>query len=223
MGDLSVEQQRARGRVNGKGRSPNHAYVDGVLYEVVGGDERVDRGWEDEQAEARRDEFEEGKRDRLAQLEGARRRRSLAERLEAAVRRVPEDGVSARRLQPDPRRGAGDPEQPGPPKVSGRQQEVAERVALIAHHVAMLERIADEELGLVPQMADGRMLATEQRDRIVWEQFHGVRADVVAREAPYLGKSARTIERARVAEAVRRGVRVRPIDGAILEEDRKAG
>lgn len=72
----------------------------------------------------------------------------------------------------------------------------------------------DGEPALDEPLPDGQ-LTTPERDQLVWEQFHGVRSEVVAQQAPCLGSSARTIERARVAEAARRGVRVRPKTGEL--------
>lgn len=181
-------------------------------------DER-DRDWEDDAAAAAWVRERQRKRGDLEDLERQRSRLSLPRRLEAAVRRIPRDGVPATRLSHTPgRRSAGDVEHPGPPRPDGREREAHERLALIWHHVRMLERIGDEEQGLREPLSDGRLLTTAERDRMVWEDFAGVRAENVALEAPYLGTSARTIERARVAEARRRGVKVRPIDGVVLGE-----
>jgi hypothetical protein len=62
------------------------------------------------------------------------------------------------------------------------------------------------------------MMTTLERDRIVWDDFQGIAAQQVADEQPYLGTSARTIERARRDEAKRREVIVRPSDGTVVRD-----
>lgn len=234
MDELSVDEQRRRARIQpGRltvvdHRDPERIRVDGHMYELVGEDERVDRAWEHEEARRRREAWREQREQRLAELRAARAKLPLGVRLDQAIASVDPDGLPARRAQAVKRRSGSDIERIGPPLVGGHERELRECLALISHHVSMVERIGDEQRGLLTTdaigdtpgntggLSAGRMMSTKERNRIVFEDFQGVRSDVVAREAPYLGTSARTIERARASEASARGLRVRPVDGTVL-------
>ncbi len=100
-------------------------------------------------------------------------------------------------------------------------EPVEKKLKLIANHVEAIERELrgrglrldtpeGDRPGSVGDFETSRMMRTSERDRIVWERCGGIHASTVAEEAPYLGASRRTIERARIAEAERREHRVRP-------------
>lgn len=210
----------------------------GRTIELVGADdpvtgERVDPVWEGEEADRRREVFANGRHNRLEDRRAERDRRSYGERLDHAYRALGlgVGGMRSRPVQASRGGGQGSPEpKPADPH---REAEIQGRLSLIAHHVHYLESLLDSDDGLLreePPGAQGmyghpgqiggysstRMMTTRDRDRIVWDDFQGVRSEIVAREAPYLGSSARTIERSRRSEAARRGLRCRPVDGTVL-------
>ncbi len=206
--ELSVAEQRARGAR----RQPREVrFVDGETEHFVVDDPRCDPVFEDAEAERRRElwEAQTGQRDRDRQADrealtlGVRLDRVLAQL--AAISTAP-----ARRIAHEPGSTA-DPEQVGPPKVNTPQVEPHLRV--IEHKVRELERMLDHERGAFRQQY-ARMDGFD-KDRIIWDDFQGVRSGDVARAAPYLGTSARTIERARKREAEKRGVVVRLVDGIV--------
>lgn len=230
------DDNRDRARAQLKRRRPptDRVKVDGTTYKLVGEEERVDREWESEEAKRRREVWSEGQDERLAERQARRSRLTLGQRLDHALGEI-ELGKGNRARPIAAQRGSSEGSLGGnrPPRVSGPEL-VEHSMRLILHHVATIERQLDAELGLVKRepigdrpgmtgaMAAGRLMSTEERDRIVWEEFAGVRSEQVAAEAPYLGTSARTIERARAAEAARRGVCVRLVDGVVLEEEQAA-
>lgn len=234
MDDLTPDQQRRRagfraGRLDTRALPPvDEVKVDGEVYELVGDEERVDRDWENENAKSVRENWAFGRAQRHRDLEAQRRTMSPGMRLDVVIARIEPDGLPAKRLHAVRRRAGSDHDQVGPPRPGGHEAELRERLKMIDHHVRMAERILDEQRGLLLSdgvgdspgnsggMAAGRLMTTAERDRIVWDDFQGVRSEVIAQEAPYLGTSARTIERARVAEAERRGVRVKPVTGEVL-------
>lgn len=209
--------------------------VDGVTYETVGGDgpedQRCDPEYEAELVERNRAKDLDRKSNQLAELRAHREHLTIGQRLDEAIRRIPPDGLPASRPNPTPGiRGATDA-QAGPPRPTGRERELEQHLTLIRHHLQAIERIGDEERGLLTVepvqdqrhghaggMQAGRLMTTRERDRIVWDEFQGIPAQQVAEEAPYLGTSARTIERARKSEANRRRVIVRQADGTVLRD-----
>lgn len=211
-------------------------FVAGESYTLIGDEERVDREWENDEARVRREAFEEERDSRARQRQAEREKLTLGVRLDRALFEVERHKTTrARALAPSWNTGEGSPGGMAPPQVGGA--EVDRAVQLIEHHVRAIEEALDAELGLLTRppigdssgaaggMVAGRLMSTAERNRIVWDDFQGVRAEQVAREAPYLGTSARTIERARAAEAAARGVRVRLIDGVVIgprEEGRAA-
>jgi uncharacterized protein (DUF1501 family) len=90
---------------------------------------------------------------------------------------------------------------------------IADRLAHIEHAIELLEEVVDSERGLSPAR-DFKTLTTSELDQEL-KKWVGVPSWVVAARAPYLGRTPRTIERARQ----RLGVRQK--DGRPLE-DRKA-
>jgi hypothetical protein len=217
------EQQRRHARFTPPAEQRRGA--DGETYEQVVDHDRCDREFEDVEAERIRAQWEADRDERAKQRDAERRRMTLGARLDHAVFEVElGKGLRARPIKAES--NSADKANAGPAKPAG--PELTARLRLIEHHVRMIERDADAEKGHAKSEPVGqqhgavggsdsrRFFSTEERDRIVWDDFQGVRSDVVAREAPYLGTSARTIERARTDEAKRRGVRVRPVTGEVL-------
>lgn len=203
--------------------------VGGVVYELVGEEERVDPGWEERNAERTKARWEDERDERLARRRADRERRSMGRRLDRAIAEIGLlEGKAARAIASSRTTGEGSPGGNAPPKVSG--PDVSTPLTLIARHLRAIEDAIDAELGLLsePAVGDrpgftsaaegGRMLSTADRDCKVFDELQGIRSDLVARDFPHLGKTARTIERARVAEAERRGLRVRAVDGVVLGE-----
>jgi hypothetical protein len=87
---------------------------------------------------------------------------------------------------------------------------VEQNLHIIAKHLEQIEATLDGERGLHHRAHD------RDRDTEVWEDWQGYRAEQVAEVAPWLGTSARTIERARERQAELRRVKVRLVDGVIL-------
>lgn len=227
------DREQARVRLARRGPPVGVARVDDVTYELVGDEERVDKQTEERMTREARARFEAERSERLAQREAERGHLTLGARLDRALLEL-ELGQGARaRPIATARSSSGDPNPMGahPGNVSG--PDIDEPLRWIRHHVDQIERALDAELGLLERAPVGdrpgstgaaesaRMTTTEVRDAYVFDNFQGVRSDTVAREAPYLGGercSARTIERARVAEAKRRGVTVKPVTGEITGE-----
>lgn len=118
-------------------------------------------------------------------------------------------------------------------KIREHLATIEQATDLIRHHLVMIEQAADIEQGLARHepVGDtpghtgvqsgatdraGRMLTGQEKDRVIFDDFQGVPASQVAQEAPYLGKDARTVERARVREAAIRELRVNPATGEVL-------
>jgi len=216
------------------GKPRERVTVMGVGYELVGEEERADAGWERETAEQKRGAWDEtrGIRHREKQLQ--RSKLTPGERLDQALQEaaVLTGGMRSRSIAA--MRGGSKPESSAPPQPGDSNEEIDAKLLLIAHHVEAIERDVDASHGLVlvsgedkgfygdegaghsGAYGDGRMMTTRERDRIVWEDFQGVHADDVAKEAPYLGTSGRTIERARKNEAERRHMRVKLSTGVVL-------
>lgn len=205
------------------------ARVNGVTYDLVGGEERVDRRVEDELARKARERFETERADRLAGRQGERDELTLGARLDRALIELELGKGTRARPIATARSSSGDPNPMGAHPGAVFEVDVSEPLRWIRHHVEQIERALDAELGLLERAPVGdrpgaagalesaRMTATEFRDGYVFDQFQGERSDVVAEQAPYLG-SARTIERARLAEAERRGLKVKPVTGEITGE-----
>lgn len=225
-------RDKARAQLKRPGPPREHRRVGGQVSDLVVDDERCDREFEDAEARRRRDEWDASQDDRLKAREATRRQMTLGQRLDVALTEIERGkGIRARPIASS--RASGAEDSPGgrrPSHVSG--PEIEQALTLIDHHVKRIERELDADLGLVKtaaRAAEGKVVAgstgalssarlrgSDERDRIVWEDFEGIRADQVAEEAPYLGTSARTIERAREREAAKRGVRVRLVDGVVL-------
>lgn len=220
--------ERVRDQLKRRGAGPDRKYVGGEGFELVGDEERVDPAWEKDNAETTRGDWEASRRQRLETHRSARAGRSVGQRIDDVLRALwsSEGGMRARPIAMT-RRG-GDDDQVGPAPVSARGDEVEHHRTLIEHHVRALEAVVEAELGLLvtdpvgdrpgaaANFGNARMMTTEERDRIVFDEFQGVHAEQVAIECPYLGTSARTIQRARTAEAKRRKLKVKPSTGAIL-------
>jgi hypothetical protein len=140
---------------------------------------------------------------------------TLGARLDHAVRQLGTISTTpARPLTREAKNSTeNDESEGGPPKVATPQ--IQANMTIIDFHVREIERKLDEERGLTRPRGDGRLLG-EEKDRMIWEEFQGVRADDVAAAAPYLGTSGRTIMRAREREAKRRKVKVRLVDGIVI-------
>lgn len=222
-------RDQVRERLRRPASTADRVRVMGESYEVVGDCERVDKDWEAVEAADRRAAWNAGREGRLAERMAERSRLSAGERLDAAVRELQLrlGGMKSRSIAAM-RAGSDDPSK-APPGTE-TSLPVARHLTLIAHHVEAIERELDAQDGLRVEEVEGdrpgaaggygnaRMMRTAERDRIVFDEFQGVHAEQVAAEAPYLGTSGRTIERARVAEAERRQLRVRPSDGVVLGE-----
>jgi hypothetical protein len=210
--------------------------VGGVVYELVGEEERVDPGWEERNALEAHARWESERAARLADRQAGREQLTLGARLDRALVEIELGlGKAARAITAGRSTEDGSPagllhdvDQNGTARVDFGP-DIDQPLKWIRHHVQAIEEALDAELGLLDRApvgdrpgrtgergVSGRMMSTGDRDRVVFDDFQGVRADDVARQAPYLGSSARTIERARTAEAERRGVIVRPVDGEIL-------
>jgi hypothetical protein len=206
--------------------------VRGQVSELVVDDERCDRRFEDEEAQRRRDEWLNEQADRLKARQAVRRQMTLGQRLDVALTEIERGkGTRARPIATQRSTTDGSPSSRSQPHVSG--PEIDHALKLIAHHVKTIERACDAERGLLrvepvgdrpghtgvvagPDDKAGRMLTTAERDEIIWRDFQGIPAATVASEAPYLGKDARTIERARMREAAIRELRVDPMTGEVL-------
>jgi hypothetical protein len=91
--------------------------------------------------------------------------------------------------------------------------DITDRMALVAHAIEMLEEAVDEECGLSPARAFNTK-RTEDLDKELLK-WRGVPSFVVAVKAPWLGRSPRTIERARER------LQVRQSDGMPLDPERQ--
>lgn len=224
------DRDRVRTMLERRGPPPGMARVNGVNYELVGEEERVDKRTEEDLSRRARERFDDEREERLAQRRRSRELLPLGTRFNQAMALVELlQGASARPIA-TARSSSGDPNPMGanPGHVSGI--DVEESVAWIRRHIEQIELAIDAEQGLLERSPVGdrpgaagaiesaRMTKAEFRDGYVFDNFQGVRSDQVAEEAPYLGTSARTIERARLAEAERRGVKVRPVTGEITGE-----
>ncbi len=179
---------------------------------AMGRDEQCDKAFEDDSAAAAWAAWEADAPRRERERRKARGQMTLGERLDAALLALESMSTVAASPLTRSSKSAEREGEPGPPKAQTPQVDANLRV--IAHHVAQIEHALDAERGLVRGAAHGR-LTTEEKDRIVWDDFEGVRAEDVARAAPYLGTSGRTIMRAREREAFRRKVTVRLVDGKV--------
>lgn len=224
---MDDNRDQARRRLKSQLPAERLKSPDGELLELVVDDVRCDREFEDEETRRRREQWEAEQDARRRERQSDRSTRTLGDRLDRALFQLEvRQGTRARPIASTRGGGEGSPGGNRPSHVGGA--DVSHHVQLIDHHVRMIEEALDAEAGLLRRepmgdssgaaggMTNGRLMTTADRDRIVWEDFHGVRAEQVAEEAPYLGTSARTIERARAAEAERRGVRVRLVDGTVL-------
>jgi hypothetical protein len=225
-------RDQVRERLRRPGRPKEVMTVDGKTTQLVGDVERVDREWEDEEARRRREFWIDGRGDRLKDRQAARATMSAAERLDTALQQLSLRLGGMRSRSVEAMRSAGKPDSGAPPAPTDSTRSLDHHLVLIAHHVEAIEREVDVQDGLYQvegstegfygthgnsgSLDDFRLRGTAERDRIVFDDFQGVRSEDVAREAPYLGSSARTIERARTQEAERRGLRVRPVDGTVL-------
>jgi hypothetical protein len=150
----------------------------------------------------------------MAVREGERRRQreqlTLPQRLDrvlgalATVSTVPAGAIGRGR--------GGESERVGPP-AAPQPEGVERELRIVRYAVEQLEAILDaERVGTA--LVAARMTGDE-KDRVIWENFEGVHSAEVARVAPYLGGSARTIERARSREAKKRGLVCRLTTGEI--------
>lgn len=96
---------------------------------------------------------------------------------------------------------------------AAQEIHIEDRLSHIEHAIELLEEVIDAERGLSPAR-DFKTLTTSELDQELLK-WVGVPSWVVAVRAPYLGRTPRTIERAR------QRLGVRPVDGRPLE-DRKA-
>lgn len=191
------------------------------------GCERVDRTWEQQNADQRREQWAEERRALTRSLRATREAQPLHQRLYAAEAHIARiTTVKAQSFSPTPRAGLSD-DRFGPPPADrdalGQQRadEIGRCRGLIAKHITRLEEIIDEHRGLGSARDYARM-TTDEKDKLIWDEYQGIRAEQVAQEAPWLGTSARTIERARAREAERRHLRVRLVDGEVLGRDLRA-
>lgn len=229
--ELSIAEQRARSRRDERRpKLRERRYVDGEGHDLVVDDVRCDREWENANADQVREDWETQRDERRRQRQAERSRMSDGQRLDRALMEL-ELGIGRRARRIESARSTGDDRNPGgnrPTHVEGVDIDLPLR--LIRHHLATIEQALDAELGLirvapvgshpghVGGMEAGKMMTRDERDRIVWEEFAGVPAQQVADEAPYLGTSARTIERARKREAAARRVVVRPSTGDVVRD-----
>jgi hypothetical protein len=169
------------------------------------------RPFEPANSDQAREQWEAGQHGRARMRRQERAKRTLGERLDAAVLQLrAASGVSASpvgRVSKSAER-EGDP---GPPRVA--EPPIHANLKVIELHVAQLELLLDAERGLVKGSTPGK-LTTSEKDALVWELV-GVRAEDVAAAFPYLGTSGRAIMRAREREAIRRKVTVRLVDGVV--------
>lgn len=223
-------RNRVREELRRPGKSRDKVRVAGESYDVVGTEERVDKEWENDEADRLAQAWDLTRDDRLRDRMASRKQMTAGDRLDHAMRQIGLrlGGMRSRSIEAMRGGGGGKSKSKAPTPAGDWTRDMEDHLKLIAHHVEAIERELDEQDGLRLAPAEGdrpgnaggygasRMMTTAERDRIVWEDFQGVRAEVVASEAPYLGSSARTIERARVNEAERRQLRVRQVDGVIL-------
>lgn len=207
--------------------------IRGQVSELVVDDERCDRDFEDDEAIRRRSEFLAGQHDRLKARQAVRRQMTLGQRLDVALTEIERGkGTRARPIAAQRSSTAeGSPSSRPQPYVAG--PEIEQALKLIDHHVRTIEEACDAERGLTRVEPEGdrpgrvgsvvgaddrpgRMMPSAERDEIIWRDFQGVPAATVASEAPYLGKDARTVERARVREGAIRKLRVNPTTGEVL-------
>lgn len=201
---------------------------DGTLTELVVDDARCERRFEAAEADRRREAWDDMRDVRLRDRNRDRENLTTPQRLEQALARliVTEGGMRSRSIAAI-RPSSADQEHAGPPRTELHTAEATHALRQIEHHIRELEAIIDSEDGLLRHAREGdrqgwtgglgrRMMSTEDRDRIVWDEFEGIDSAQVAATAPYLGTSARTIERARKNEAERRKLRVRPKTGEVL-------
>lgn len=179
--------------------------------------ERCEASYEQAEADRIREAWDgPGAHQRAAARAMDRASMTLAQRLAATIHRLQlASGVNAGQIAREP--GATD----GHPSAllqlkdgDDPTQLIEQELRLIESLVERAEHAVDVHLGL----ARPDTLDADERDRVVWEEYQGIRSDQVAQAAPWLGASARTIERARAREAVRRRVKVRQVDGVVLRQ-----
>jgi hypothetical protein len=244
MPEAGYEQHRdaVRKRLRRPGPPKERRRVTGgEVIDLVDDDERCDPEFENDEADRRRDAFAADRGSRLEQRCRQRALLTLGNRLDLSLRLLGLHVGGSRARPIAASRGGGD----HPSKIlanpDGLPDEVERHWTLIRNHVEAIEEILDSQDGLLreePPEAQGmygspgyvraignhRFLRGEEKDKIVFDCFQGVRAGEVAEEFPQLGGHARTIERARKAEADRRKLRVRLVDGVVLgpREEKKA-
>lgn len=194
--------------------------------EIIGEEEACDPIWLQGHADQRREQWADERRQLTRSLRASRDQQPLHLRLqtvEGQIARI--TTVKANAMSPTPRSKVSDAH--GPPAADRdalgqhRAEEVGRCRALIAKHIARIEEIVDEHRGLGSARDFSRM-TTDEKDKLIWEEYQGVRAQQVAEEAPWLGATAMTIRRAREREGRRRGMLVNASNGEVLGRDLRA-
>lgn len=174
--------------------------------------ERVDPGWEQENADRIALAWERGEQQRANARQQERAVQSVGARLDAAVNRLQAmSTIGAGRIA---RQSRGCEHDTTPAPVEDPTAVIARELRVIVAQLELIETRVDVEAGLIPPRPS-RLGSTAEKDREIWDEWQGYRAAEVAHFAPHLG-SARTIERARARMAAELGVKVRLVDGTII-------
>lgn len=193
--------------------------------------ERVDRGWESQESERRRERWDKDKRRIDAARRSAREsigpggsdreaawalHRLLLER-SAKISTVPAGNVEP---------GRGGSERPGPPRQQTLDQDprCAEHFYVIRRRLELLHELCDEAEGLGPQAA--KQLTKEEKDRLILGEAGRSCQGVVDVLGADIAGSVRTVWRIRkqtqLADSIERrliGHAVSTIDGTRIEDD----
>lgn len=216
MSDLSTAEQRARAGLSPTGthtvrrgppKNADQVRVDGVLYETVGEEERMDLT-PDELAD-RREAFDDAKRERHQSRKATRKRMPLWMRLEQVTnalgwlqapraRAIVPAGQDDGRERPILPPGGSDSE-----LAHLHPQEMERRIRDIEKAVERLEEMLDAHRGLAPAR-DFALMDSHEKNAIILKDFEGYRPEEVTAFEPALGRP-RTIRWVR-EQAGRRGV-----------------
>jgi hypothetical protein len=187
-------------------RLSDRVVVDGVEYETVGEDERVDREWEEQEAVRRREQFSKDRVGLNDWLRVTREKRPdgtprpLSERvLNALVQIERMTTVRAGNIMALAASAEASEQQIGPPRAD--QLHTDRHLRVIESRIAQIERSIDEHLGLNAPLNTQAMMSHEKDREIL--RLEGWSPEDIHDAYPWLG-SPRTIRKVR-GEHDRRG------------------
>lgn len=183
-----------------------------VAVEVIVGDERCDLTFEQAHADEAREEWEAGRVERDRVREQVRARMTWGERLDTALRELDAMSTVSARSPEHAAKTTGEDGDPGPPSIAA--VDVSASTTVIGIHVRAIERVLDQERGLVRPAEGGRM-TSDQKDKLIFDEYQGVRAEQVSESDRSLGRGPRAIMESRKREAEKRGLKVNLTTGVV--------